>query len=142
MELLAAGLTESQIGVITPYNAQVNRLRDLLAAQCHAGLEISSVDGFQGREKEAIIISQVRSNAERQVGFLKDDRRTNVAITRARRFVCVVCDSDVRLEHLLALLAATHNTFASCFLSLSLFLKCTLKDDWSTSISQSNHRIF
>jgi len=57
-------------------------------------LEVSTVDGFQGREKECIIISMVRSNEAREVGFLSDFRRMNVAITRARRFVCLIGDSE------------------------------------------------
>ena len=57
-------------------------------------MEISTVDGFQGREKEAIIISMVRSNSKKEVGFLKDQRRMNVAVTRARRQCCVVCDTE------------------------------------------------
>src|SRR5262249_17178789 len=77
--LLAAGVSAQQIGVITPYRAQVRLLRDRLADV--PGLEIDSVDGFQGREKEAIIVSFVRSNPEGEIGFLADTRRTNVALT-------------------------------------------------------------
>ena len=51
------------------------------------------MDGFQGREKECIVISMVRSNPLKQVGFLADERRMNVAVTRARRFVCLIGDS-------------------------------------------------
>jgi ATP-dependent exoDNAse (exonuclease V) beta subunit len=78
--------------VITPYNAQVSLLRDALLEKWK-GIEISTADGFQGREKEAIVISMVRSNSKREVGFLSEARRMNVAITRAKRHVCVVCDS-------------------------------------------------
>ncbi len=88
--LLEAGVTAEQIGVITPYAAQVRRLRELLPLP---GLEIDSVDGFQGREKEAIVLSLVRSNAEGEIGFLADVRRTNVALTRSRRKVLVIGDS-------------------------------------------------
>ena len=59
-----------------------------------AALEISTVDGFQGREKEIIIISCVRSNAKRSVGFVSDYRRMNVAVTRARALCIVVGDSE------------------------------------------------
>ncbi len=57
------------------------------------GLEIDTVDGFQGREKEAVVISLVRSNAKGEIGFLSDERRMNVALTRARRKLIVIGDS-------------------------------------------------
>lgn len=89
--LLDAGVEARQIAVITPYNAQVQLLRDALAQQ--TGLEIGTVDGFQGREKEAVVLSLVRSNERGEVGFLADARRLNVAVTRARRHVAVIGDS-------------------------------------------------
>ncbi|KAF8070908.1 Ighmbp2 [Scenedesmus sp. PABB004] len=92
--LLAAGLSPRDVGVITPYSSQVALLKELAPAQLAAGLEVSTVDGFQGREKEAIVISMVRSNASGSVGFLADCRRMNVAVTRARRHVALVCDSE------------------------------------------------
>lgn len=96
--LLAAGISAKDIGVITPYSAQVAMLRDIRNASCSAqaagALEISTVDGFQGREKEAVVISMVRSNNSGEVGFLADNRRMNVAVTRARRHCCIICDSD------------------------------------------------
>jgi ATP-dependent RNA/DNA helicase IGHMBP2 len=88
--LFDAGVRPEDVAVIAPYAAQVRRLRELLPV---AGLEIDSVDGFQGREKEAVVLSLVRSNAENEIGFLADVRRTNVALTRARRKVIVVGDS-------------------------------------------------
>ena len=78
--LLDAGVRPADMAVIAPYAAQVRRLRELLPV---SGLEIDSVDGFQGREKEAVIWSLVRSNTENEIGFLADVRRTNVALTRA-----------------------------------------------------------
>ena len=57
------------------------------------GLEIDSVDGFQGREKEAVVISLVRSNPKGEIGFLADMRRMNVALTRAKRKLLVIGDS-------------------------------------------------
>lgn len=91
--VLARGLSAGDVGVITPYDAQVRMLRDLLRDACDAGLEISSVDGFQGREKEAIIVDLVRGNEQGELGFLRDTRRMNVALTRAKRFLLVVGDS-------------------------------------------------
>ncbi|GFO34359.1 DNA-binding protein smubp-2 [Plakobranchus ocellatus] len=91
--LIKAGVKPVDIAVIAPYNMQVDLLRDRLCPQ-HPGLEIKSVDGFQGREKEAVVISMVRSNLTGEVGFLSEKRRINVAVTRARRHLAVVCDSD------------------------------------------------
>jgi ATP-dependent RNA/DNA helicase IGHMBP2 len=88
--LLEAGLAPHEVAVIAPYAAQGRWLRERIKAP---GLEIDSVDGFQGREKEAIIISLVRSNAQGEIGFLADVRRMNVALTRARRKLIVIGDS-------------------------------------------------
>jgi hypothetical protein len=88
-ELLAAGVRPRDVAVITPYSGQVRWLRERL----DPAIEVDSVDGFQGREKEAVIVSLVRSNPEGEVGFLSDVRRTNVAMTRARRLLVVIGDS-------------------------------------------------
>ena len=82
------------IGIITPYSAQVSNLCHKITQEDYRGLEISTVDGFQGREKEIIILSLVRSNQKHQVGFLSDKRRLNVAITRPRRMLVVIGDID------------------------------------------------
>ncbi|BBH07366.1 DNA-binding protein, putative [Prunus dulcis] len=93
--LVQSGVQASDIGIITPYAAQVVLLRMLRSNEDKLkDLEISTVDGFQGREKEAIIISMVRSNSRKEVGFLSDNRRMNVAVTRARRQCCLVCDTE------------------------------------------------
>ncbi|PFX24396.1 DNA-binding protein SMUBP-2 [Stylophora pistillata] len=93
MALTTAGLQPSDIAVIAPYNLQVELLRLRLSSK-YPALEIKSVDGFQGREKEAVVISLVRSNEKGEVGFLAEHRRINVAITRARRHLAVVVDSE------------------------------------------------
>lgn len=66
----------------------------LQLAEKYPKLEIRSVDGFQGREKEAVVLSLVRSNAKGEVGFLAESRRLNVAVTRARRHVAVICNAE------------------------------------------------
>jgi DNA polymerase alpha-associated DNA helicase A len=75
-KLVAAGVREEDIAVITPYNGQLGVIRDLMKADFPA-VEMGSVDGFQGREKEAVVVSLVRSNGRREVGFLGERRRLN-----------------------------------------------------------------
>ena len=94
--LLAAGMKPKDIALLAPYVAQVKLLRSVVRAP---GVEIGSVDGFQGREKEATIVSLVRSNEGGEVGFLSDTRRMNVAMTRARRLLIVVGDSATIGSH-------------------------------------------
>ncbi|KAI3371259.1 hypothetical protein L3Q82_023878 [Scortum barcoo] len=96
--LTEAGLKAKDIAVIAPYNLQVDLLCQRLSAR-HPELEIKSVDGFQGREKEAVVLSLVRSNRKGEVGFLAEDRRINVAVTRARRHIAVVCDTQTVQNH-------------------------------------------
>lgn len=88
--LLAMGLRADDIAVISPYSAQVRWIREKLQS---TRVEVDSVDGFQGREKEAVLISLVRSNATGEIGFLADTRRMNVALTRAKRRLIVIGDS-------------------------------------------------
>ena len=97
--VLALGVTPGDVAVISPYDAQVQRLRQVLTARVEEGLEVDSVDGFQGREKEAVVVSLVRSNDLGEVGFLSDVRRMNVAITRARKKLVVVGDSATVARH-------------------------------------------
>lgn len=91
--LVAAGVTPSEIAVITPYNLQVELIR-LNLKSAYPEVEVRSVDGYQGREKECVVLSLVRSNPDREVGFLAERRRLNVAVTRARRQVTAICDSE------------------------------------------------
>ncbi|HAZ08309.1 MAG TPA: hypothetical protein DCZ01_07280 [Elusimicrobia bacterium] len=95
-EMLGSGMKSKDVAILTPYAAQAKLLK-ILARE--TGLEIGSVDGFQGREKEAVILSLVRSNELGQIGFLGDLRRLNVAITRARRCLIVVGDSATVSRH-------------------------------------------
>jgi DNA polymerase alpha-associated DNA helicase A len=74
--LVNAGVRDEDIAVITPYNGQLAILSSLLKER-YPNLELGSVDGFQGREKEAVVVSLVRSNAEKEVGFLSEKRRLN-----------------------------------------------------------------
>jgi superfamily I DNA and/or RNA helicase len=90
-------LPAAQIAVIAPYDAQVQRIRQLLADVPE--LEVDTVDGFQGREKEAVIVSLVRSNEAGELGFVADIRRVNVAITRARKKLIVIGDSATVARH-------------------------------------------
>ncbi|MDE2143362.1 MAG: IGHMBP2 family helicase [Elusimicrobia bacterium] len=95
-ELLGSGMKPKDVAILTPYVAQAKLLKTLAR---DPGLEIGSVDGFQGREKEAVILSLVRSNEGGQIGFLSDMRRLNVAITRARRCLIVIGDGVTVARH-------------------------------------------
>jgi hypothetical protein len=94
--LLAAGLSPEQIAVITPYRAQAARMAPTLDP---LSIEVNTVDAFQGREAEAVLVSCVRSNAEGRLGFLTDLRRMNVALTRAKVHAFVVGDSATLGNH-------------------------------------------
>lgn len=88
-KLIQSNVPQEAIGVIAPYSAQVTLLKHTLH-NTYPQIEISTVDGFQGREKEVIILSLVRSNSNFEVGFLKELRRLNVAMTRPKKQLCVV----------------------------------------------------
>jgi ATP-dependent RNA/DNA helicase IGHMBP2 len=84
------------IGIISPYAEQVRYIRSQISDDedlRSMDIEVNSIDGFQGQEKEVIFISLVRSNDQGEVGFLKDERRLNVALTRAQKKVVVIGDS-------------------------------------------------
>eukprot|EP00828_Plagiopyla_frontata_P040626 TRINITY_DN5553_c0_g1_i4.p1 TRINITY_DN5553_c0_g1~~TRINITY_DN5553_c0_g1_i4.p1 ORF type:complete len:546 (-),score=59.96 TRINITY_DN5553_c0_g1_i4:18-1655(-) len=95
-QFIKAGVKTNQLGIITPYSGQrafiVNYLskNGQLGASVYKEIEVASVDGFQGREKDYIIISCVRSNEGMGIGFLTDPRRLNVTITRAR-YGLIIC---------------------------------------------------
>jgi superfamily I DNA and/or RNA helicase len=84
------------VAFISPYREQVLRARDLIETdEKLIGLDITvnTIDGFQGQERDVVYLSLVRSNVKNEIGFLKDYRRMNVAITRARKQLVVIGDS-------------------------------------------------
>jgi superfamily I DNA and/or RNA helicase len=87
-ELFSLWVKPQRVGVISPYSAQVNKLKEKYE---ELGIEINTVDGFQWREKEIIIISWVRTE---KIWFLADPRRLNVAITRPKRLLINIGDSQ------------------------------------------------
>jgi predicted DNA helicase len=98
---LSMGIDAKEIGVITPYSAQVKALTKL-----NLGVDVKTVDGFQGGEREVIIISLVRNNANSEIGFVSDERRLNVALTRAKKKLVVI---------------GSQSTFGSCIIYEKLF---------------------
>jgi ATP-dependent RNA/DNA helicase IGHMBP2 len=80
-----------EIAVISPYRAQVTRMQEALKEL--SNIEVNTIDSFQGQEADVVYISLVRSNADGEIGFLKDYRRMNVAMTRAKKGLIVIGDS-------------------------------------------------
>eukprot|EP00003_Mantamonas_plastica_P033454 TRINITY_DN95_c0_g1_i8.p1 TRINITY_DN95_c0_g1~~TRINITY_DN95_c0_g1_i8.p1 ORF type:complete len:790 (-),score=260.73 TRINITY_DN95_c0_g1_i8:572-2941(-) len=101
------GATPDQIGVVTPYEGQRSHVvttmaqRGTLRQALYKEIEVASVDAFQGREKDFIILTCVRSNDKSGIGFLKDARRLNVALTRARYGVVVIGNARVLSQQIL-----------------------------------------
>ncbi|WP_297549616.1 IGHMBP2 family helicase [Thermococcus sp.] len=93
--LLKLGVKPEWIGVITPYDDQ----RDLISSLLPEEIEVKTVDGYQGREKETIVLSFVRSNRKGRLGFLEDLRRLNVSLTRAKRKLIIIGDSSTLSVH-------------------------------------------
>ena len=92
------------VGLISPYKAQVQFLRQLLKKDSffkpyRSAITVNTVDGFQGQERDVILISLVRANEEGQIGFLNDLRRMNVAITRARMKLIILGDASTLTRH-------------------------------------------
>lgn len=96
-----SGVVPNQIGVVTPYEGQrsyiVNYMQfnGSLKKELYKDIEVASVDAFQGREKDYIILSCVRSNEHQGIGFLNDPRRLNVALTRAKYGVVILGNPKV-----------------------------------------------
>lgn len=92
------------VGIISPYRAQVQHLRQMIKQEPYfkpyrSLISVNTVDGFQGQERDVILISLVRSNDEGQIGFLRDLRRMNVAITRARMKLIILGDAPTMSKH-------------------------------------------
>ena len=92
------------VGVISPYRAQVQYLRSLIKKRVffkpyRSLISVNTVDGFQGQERDVILISLVRSNDDGQIGFLRDLRRMNVAITRARMKLIILGNVQTMTKH-------------------------------------------
>lgn len=92
--LVEHGVPPASIAVLSPYAAQVDRIHTQLRALYGGQVEVGTVDGMQGREKDVVVLSLVRSNDTHDVGFLQDQRRLNVAMTRAKRQLVVIGDAD------------------------------------------------
>ncbi|WWC65248.1 uncharacterized protein I303_107865 [Kwoniella dejecticola CBS 10117] len=116
-----SGVLPSQIGVITPYEGQRSyvasymQLHGALKKDLYKEVEVASVDAFQGREKDYIILSCVRSNEHQGIGFLNDPRRLNVALTRAKYGTVILGNPKVLSKHPLWLYLLTHYKEKSCF---------------------------
>ncbi|HIQ38514.1 MAG TPA: IGHMBP2 family helicase, partial [Methanothermococcus okinawensis] len=94
--LIKMDIPPESIGVITPYEDQRDLIDTLIG---NYGVEVKTVDGYQGREKEVIILSLVRSNRDGELGFLTDMRRLNVSLTRAKRKLIVIGDCETLKIH-------------------------------------------
>ena len=93
-----------RFGIISPYRAQVQYLRSLVRRSAELrplaqAVSVNTVDGFQGQERDVVVISLVRANDRGQIGFLRDLRRMNVAITRARMKLIILGDVATLTRH-------------------------------------------
>ncbi|EKM82374.1 hypothetical protein AGABI1DRAFT_111018 [Agaricus bisporus var. burnettii JB137-S8] len=115
-----SGVVPNQIGIVTPYEGQrsyiVNYMQfnGSLKKDLYKEIEVASVDAFQGREKDYIILSCVRSNEHQGIGFLNDPRRLNVALTRAKYGVVILGNPKVLSKHPLWHYLLTHYKEKNC----------------------------
>ncbi|OAQ26312.1 hypothetical protein K457DRAFT_1550959 [Linnemannia elongata AG-77] len=104
-KFLKSGVLPQQIGIITPYEGQRSYLVNYMGfsgtmrKELYKEIEVASVDAFQGREKDYIIVSCVRSNEHQGIGFLNDPRRLNVALTRAKYGLVILGNPKVLSKH-------------------------------------------
>jgi hypothetical protein len=127
----AGDINSKDISIITPYNKQAQLFRtklnnsDTIYGQKLSHVQVGTVDSFQGQETELVILSAVRSNQLKELGFLRDARRLNVAITRARRGLIVVGDSTV---------------LRTCHHWAALLESCSDRSCVLTEMEYNNHR--
>jgi len=118
--IMKSGVVGSRIGVITPYEGQraftvaYMAQNGSLKSSAYADIEVASVDAFQGREKDYIILSTVRSNEQGGIGFLNDPRRLNVALTRAKYGLVIAGNARVLARQPLWHLLISHFKAAEC----------------------------
>jgi superfamily I DNA and/or RNA helicase len=118
------------IGLVSPYSAQVRYLKNLVTedARCvllrslEKKLTVNTIDGFQGQERDIMVISLVRSNPQGEIGFLSDTRRMNVALTRAKRKLLVIGDSATLANHPFYQLFLDYVQERSCYKSIYEYL--------------------
>ena len=152
--LLNAGVSPDQIGVVTPYEGQrayvvqhMTRV-GVLHPQLYKDIQVASVDSFQGKEKDFIIMTCVRSNEKSGIGFLSDPRRLNVAITRARSGLIVIGNPKVLNKQHLFHEMLTHFRENGCLVegTLGSLKECMValpaehpdKDPWKRFESRQN----
>lgn len=130
-----AGVPPSSIGVITPYEGQrsyiVSTMQNsgTLKKEMYKEVEVASVDAFQGREKDFIVLSCVRSNENQGIGFLSDPRRLNVALTRAKYGLVILGNPKILSKHELWWNLLTHFKDRKCFVEgpLTNLQRCLLQ---------------
>lgn len=130
-----AGIKPSEIGVITPYEGQRSYIVTTMQnsgthkKEWYKEVEVASVDAFQGREKDYIVLSCVRSNENQGIGFLSDPRRMNVALTRAKYGVVILGNPSVLSKHELWHTLLSHFREKNCFVEgpLTNLQACLLK---------------
>jgi regulator of nonsense transcripts 1 len=134
-----SSIAQHSIAVLTPYSRQADLLKTILSG--FKGLEVSSIDGFQGRESDIVIFNTVRCNAHHEIGFLKDLRRMNVALTRARAAVIVIGDRDT-LTKGMADLESTRvwNSLLGRLVGMELGMADIVKDTGGTNATENGKR--
>ena len=125
-KFLKSGIKPEQIGVVTPYDGQRSfvvqymKMNGPLAKELYEEIEVASVDAFQGREKDYIILTCVRSNEHQGIGFLNDPRRLNVGMTRAKYGLVILGNPKVLSRHPLWHHLLTHFKKQNCLVEGSL----------------------